>query len=142
MAGPSKGKVDEALENAQAGVEASQQQASLTDQQVSDGERARRIRRSHTAPSAKVSALAGYPVPEGAEHDAASEYEPKYRSAPHPDASEVKVKNGTVGSDVWEEVFPNNARTPSYVLRYRAGDTVNADAHKHHGESRRFGDFG
>jgi hypothetical protein len=45
-----------------------------------------------------------------------------------PEAKKVSLKAGHVADgEIWEEVFQNNAKKPTHLLRYRAGDVVPED---------------
>lgn len=66
---------------------------------------------------------------------------PKYLDDPSENGKEVSVEVGVpVKTDVWERVFKNNARVPSYILRFKAGQTP-LQTHRSYSDTYRFGDY-
>jgi hypothetical protein len=53
--------------------------------------------------------------------------DPRFLDRPDKDATVIELKEGEPAqTDVWEEVFIQHSRTPTYILRYRKGDVVPA----------------
>jgi len=121
---PKDSKVAEKANEIKTNVEASQSVASQSDlKEEAVVERPRSV--SHDLPEEGLDVLGGYPVPKGAEKDATIENERKFFAGPGPDHAAVKIKEGEpVDGDVWEAVYQNNAKLPTYVLVAAKGQVL------------------
>lgn len=121
-----KAAVAKKVDELRANVEAGQIAASQSDVELR-GERPARL--SHQLPDeAEVNVLGGYPVPAGAEKDAVVNRDRKFYTAPAYDADEVQITEGEpVDGDVWEAVYQNNAKKPTFKLVAARGQILTLD---------------
>lgn len=64
-----------------------------------------------------------------------------YLDAPNESANRVTVAEGRVcDTDVYERVFLNNSKVPSYIFRYHAGQAP-LRSHVNYAENYRLGDY-
>lgn len=122
---PKSAAVGNKAEELKTNVEASQQVASQTD--IKEEAAVKPPRASHDLPDhEELNVLGGYPVPPGAEKDATVDADRKFFDGPGPDAKPIKIKEGEpVEGDVWEAVYQNNAKLPTYVLVAAKGQVLN-----------------
>ena len=121
-----KAAVSKKVDELRANVEAGQIAASQSDVELR-GERPARL--SHELPSEdELNVLGGYPVPPGAEKDAVVNRDRKFFAAPAYDADEVTIEEGVpVDGDVWEAVYQNNAKKPTFKLVAARGQVLALD---------------
>jgi len=136
MAGPSKDKIKAATEELEANVEASQGQAVLDNTDLPQVAKPPSLMAT-SEPASDLHTLGGYPVPRGAEHDVFVEDERVFYDRPGGEGcKEVKLKDGVAPVDVWEAVYQNNAKLPTFVLVAGKGQVVDGGAGRHPGTTR------